>query len=81
MVYLIGCSTLQHSKTPWNYVDKTIKVLNDDEETRSHFIKDFETLYQKHKYDSEEFRLKLADVMVDHATVISAKLRTATSSE
>ena len=81
MVCLIGCSSLQHSKTPWNHIGKTIEVLDDDEGTRSHFIKDFEALYQKHKYDSKEFGLKLADVMVDHATVISAKLCTAISLE
>ena len=80
MVCLIGCSSSQHSKQPWDHVDKAIKVL-DDEETRSHFIKDFEAVYQKHKYGSEEFCLKLADVMVDHATVISAKFHTATNSE
>ena len=80
MICLIGCFSSQHSKQPWNHVGKAIKVLN-DEEIRSHFIKDFEAVYQNHKYGSEEFCLKLADVMVDHATVISAKLHTAISSE
>jgi hypothetical protein len=52
-----------------------------DEEIRSHFIEEFEALYQKHKYGSEEFRLKIADLIVNHATVISAKFCPATSSE
>jgi hypothetical protein len=38
----------------------------DDERVRSHFIKDFEALYQKH-YGSEEFYLKLADLVVANA--------------
>jgi hypothetical protein len=78
VVCLIGCSALQHSKTPWEHVTKTTEVM--DEEIRFHFIKDFEALYQKHKHGSKEFCLKIADLIVAHATVISAKLCSATSS-
>ena len=74
VVCLIGCSCTQHSKTPWKLVAKAIKVLNKNEERRSLFIKEFEALYQKHKYDSEEFGLKLADVIILYAAVISANV-------
>jgi hypothetical protein len=64
---------LQYSKRPWRHVAKTIKIL-DNEEIRSHFIEDLQALCQKHKYDSEEFYLKLADLVVNTATVILAKI-------
>jgi len=67
---------LQHSKTPWRHVAQEIEKLN-NEEIRSHFIKDFEALYQKHK-GSNELYLKLADLIVDTATIISAKSCSAT---
>jgi len=67
-VCLIGCSSLQHSKTPWKHVTKAIKKL-DNEEIRSHFIKDLEALYQKHKYGSEEFCLELADLLIGNANI------------
>ena len=63
---LIGCSSLQHTKTPWSYVTKTIEKL-EDEGVRSHFIKDLEVLYQRH-YGSEDFCLKLADLVVANAS-------------
>jgi hypothetical protein len=46
----------------------------DNEEIRSHFIEDLDALYQKHKYGSKELNLKLADLVVDTATMISAKI-------
>jgi len=66
-VCLIGCSSLQlqRTKTPWSYVSMAIEKL-DDERVRSHFIKDFEALYQKH-YGSKEFYVKLADLVVANA--------------
>jgi len=68
---LIGCSSLQHSKTPWRHVTQKIEKL-DNEEIRSHFIKDLEALYQKHK-GSKELYLKLADLIVHTATMVSIK--------
>jgi hypothetical protein len=68
VVCLIGCSSLQHSKTPWTHIPKAIEKLN-NEEVRSSFTKDLETLYQKHKYGSEEFHLKLVDLMVGNANI------------
>jgi len=65
-VCLIGCSSLQHSKKPWNHITIAIEKLN-NEEIRSHFIKDLEALYQTHKYGSEMFYLKLADLIVNYA--------------
>jgi hypothetical protein len=56
-----------YSKTPWNHVSKAIEKL-DKSGIRSHFIKDLEALYQKHKSGSEEFHLKLADLVVGHAS-------------
>ena len=45
-------------------------TLNDpNEEIRSCFINDLETLYQKYKYGSEEFILKLVDLVVGHASI------------
>ena len=79
VVCLIGCSSLQHSKTPWRHVTQEIEKL-DNEEMRSHFIKEFEALYQKHK-GSERIYLKLADLVVDTATMKSAKPYTATVSK
>jgi hypothetical protein len=57
---------LQYSRTPWNHVTRAIEKLN-NEEIRSHFIKDLEALYQKHKCGSKEFGLKLADLVVENA--------------
>jgi len=67
-VCLIGCFSLQHSKTPWNYVTMAIQKLN-DEEIRSQFINKLEDLYQKHKSSPKELYVKLADLVVDNATV------------
>ena len=67
VVCLIGCSSLQYSKTPWKHVTKAIEKL-DSEEIRVCFIKDLEAIYQKHKYGSEEFCSKLADLIVGNAT-------------
>jgi len=67
-VCLIGCSSLQHSKTPWKHVNKAIEKL-DNEEIRFCFIKDLEALYQKHKYGSVEFCFKLADLIVGNASM------------
>ncbi|KAN0105498.1 hypothetical protein V8E52_010978 [Russula decolorans] len=61
-VCLIGCSSLKDSKTPWKHVARAIEKL-DNEEIRSHFIKELEALYQKHKFGSEEFCLELADLV------------------
>jgi hypothetical protein len=55
------------------HVAKPIKILN-NEEIRSHFIENLDALYQKHKYGSKEFYFKLADLVVDTATIISAKI-------
>jgi predicted membrane protein len=63
VVCLIGCSSLKDSKTPWKHVARAIEKL-DNEEIRSHFIKELEALYQKHKFGSEEFCLELADLVV-----------------
>jgi len=79
VVCLIGCSSLQHSRTPWKHVTQEIEKL-DNEEIRSHFIKDFEALYQKHKGFKEVY-LKLADLVVSTATMKSAKPHTATVSK
>jgi hypothetical protein len=57
-----------HSKTPWKHIPRAIEKL-DNEEIRSYFIKDLETLYQKHKYGSEEFYLKLVDLVVGNASI------------
>ena len=62
VVCLIGYSSLQYSKTPWNYVTKAIENL-DDEKIRFQFIKEVEALYQKYKLSSEEFYVKLADLV------------------
>ncbi|KAF8501423.1 hypothetical protein F5888DRAFT_1941069 [Russula emetica] len=67
-VCLIGCFSLQYSKTPWKHVTEAIKRL-DNEGIRSHFLKDLEVLLQKHKYGSEEFCLKLADLIVGKANM------------
>lgn len=67
-VCLIGCSSLQHSKTPWKYITKIIEKL-DDKGIRSHFIKDMEALCQNHKYDSNEFYCKLTDLVIDNASM------------
>jgi hypothetical protein len=71
VVCLIGCSSSQDSKTPWKHVTRAIKKL-DNEEIRSHFLKELESLYQKHKYGSKskEFCLKLADLVVDNASIL-----------
>ena len=69
VVCLIGCSSLQHSMTPWKYVNKAIEIFN-NEERRFCFIKDLEALYQKHKYGSEEFCSKVADLIVGNASTI-----------
>jgi len=79
VVCLIGCSSLQHSKFPWRHVTQEIEKL-DNKEIRSHFIKDFEALYQKHK-GSEGVYLKLADLVMDTATMKSAKPYAATVSK
>ena len=50
------------------HIYKAIERLN-NEEIRSSFIKDFETVYQKHKYGSEEFYLKLTDLVVGNASI------------
>ena len=76
VVCLIGCTSLQHSKTPWRHVTQGIEKLN-NEEIRSYFIKDLEALYQEHK-GSDELYLKLADLIVGIATMVSAKSRSAT---
>ena len=76
VVCLIGCSSLQHSRSPWKHVTQEIEKL-DNEEIRSHFIKDFEALYQKHK-GSKELYLKLADLIVHTATMVSIKPCSAT---
>jgi hypothetical protein len=41
----------------------------DNEVIRSYFIKDLEDLYQKHKSNSKEFYCKLADLVVDTASM------------
>lgn len=66
VVCLIGCFSLQHSKTPWKHVTKAIEKLN-NEGKRSLIIKDLDALYQKHSYGSDEFYLKLADLIVHKA--------------
>jgi len=76
VVCLIGCFSLQHSKIPWRHVTQEIVKLN-NEKMRSHFIKDFEALYQKHK-DSEGVYLKLADLVVSTAIMKSTKPYVAT---
>jgi archaellum component FlaD/FlaE len=45
-----------------------IEKLN-NEEIRSNFIKDLETLYQKYKYGSEEFYLKLVDLVMGNTSI------------
>jgi len=65
-VCLIGCSSLLHSKMPWKHITTTIEKFN-NEEIRSYFIKDLEALYQKHKYGSEMFYLKLTDLIISYA--------------
>ncbi len=79
VVCLIGCSSLQHSKFPWEHVTQKIEKLN-NKEMRSHFIKDFEALYQKHK-GSKEFYLKLADLVVGTTIIKSTKSHAATVSK
>ena len=69
VVCLIGCLSLQQTKAPWNYVTKAIEML-DNEEIRSHFIKDLEALYHKYKYGSEEFYLKLTDLVISNVNVL-----------
>jgi hypothetical protein len=59
---------VQHSKTPWKNVTKAIEKW-DNEEIRSYFIKDLEVLLQKYKDGSEEFCLKLADLVVDNSSM------------
>ena len=54
---------------PWKYVTKAIEKL-DNEKIRFSFFKNLEDLFQKHTDNSEEFYLKLADLIVDNATVI-----------
>ncbi|KAF8497181.1 hypothetical protein F5888DRAFT_1701041 [Russula emetica] len=67
-VCLIGCFSLQYSKTPWKHVTEAIKKL-DNEEIRSHVLKDLEVLLQEHKHGSEKFCLKLADLIVGKASM------------
>jgi hypothetical protein len=68
-VTLIGYSSLlQHPKTPWKHVTKAIEKLN-NEEIRSNFIIDLEALHQRYKYGSEEFCLKLADLVIGNASI------------
>jgi len=67
-VCLIGCFSLQDTKTPWKHVTKAIEKL-DNEGIRSQFIRDLEALYQKHKYGSEEFYLQLTDLVVGNANM------------
>jgi hypothetical protein len=50
------------------HIPKAIEELN-NVEIRSSFTKDLETLYQKHKYGSEEFYLKLVDLVVGNANI------------
>jgi len=65
-VCLIGCSSLQHSKKPWNHITTAIEKFN-IEEIKCHFIKDLDALCQKHKYGSEMFYLTLTDLVVSYA--------------
>ena len=51
---------------------QAVEKLN-DEEIRSDFLEKLEDLFQKHTNGSEKFYLKLADLIVDNATIISAK--------
>ena len=51
---------------------KAVKKLN-DEEIRLAFFEKLEGLFQKHTNGSEKFYLKLADLIKDNATIISAK--------
>ena len=51
------------------HITKAIKQLN-NKEIRSSFIKDLEALYQSHKYGSEEFYLKLVDLVISRARSI-----------
>jgi len=67
-VCLIGCFSLQYSKTPWKHVTEAIKKLN-DEGIQSDFLKDLEVLLQKYKYSSEEFCLRFADLVVGKANI------------
>ena len=78
VVCFVGCLSSKHSKAPWEYVTKAIEKLNDEEEIRSYFFKNLEDLFQKHTDGSKEFYLKLADLIVDNATIISAKSQSKT---
>ena len=69
VVCLIGCfcCNLQHSKTPWENVDKVIEKLQ-DQQIRSDFLEKLDTLHYKNKHGSfNELCLKLADLVVDSA--------------
>ena len=48
---------------------KAIEKL-DNEKIRLYFLKNLEDLFQKHIDNSEEYYLKLADLIVDNATVM-----------
>ena len=48
---------------PWKFVTQAIDDLN-KEEKKSQVIKELEDIRQKHKYGSEEFSTKLADLVV-----------------
>jgi spore germination protein YaaH len=58
---------LQHSKTPWKHVTEAIKKL--DNKGIKSYIKDLEALQQEYKYSSEEFCLKVADLVVNTTNV------------
>ena len=69
VVCLIGCSccNLQHSKTPWENVDKVIEKLQ-GKQIRSDFLEKLEALHYKNKHGSfKELCLKLADLVVESA--------------
>jgi len=70
VVCLIGCLSLQQTKAPWNYITKAIEKL-DNEEIRSHFIKDLDALYYNYKYGSEEFSFKLTDLVISYVNVLA----------
>jgi len=65
-VCLIGCSSSLHSKMPWKHITIAIEKFN-NEEIRSYFIKDLNSLYKKHKCGSEMFYLKLTDLIMSYA--------------
>ena len=51
------------------HTTEIIEKLNNNE-IRSYFIKDLEALYQNYKYGSEEFYLKLVDLVIKNANNI-----------